>query len=148
MAVLRQRLAEIPGIRSVETNVVTGSVLVTFDPEQAQSLGFLAQVCEALDISPVDIDPSLLEAFRSGTTNESLISVEESGQEINWGLLVPSILATLGFWSLMKSPATGPTWYDYFWFAFGSYFMLNPDARTPKPTPLTPVQGDEGQDGH
>jgi len=142
MAALCQRVAGVPGILSAETNALTGSVLVLFDPEKAQSLEFLLAICEALEISPEDIDPGHLEALlQNGLTNElgGSASFGEVGQDINWRLVVPGILATLGCWSVLRSPATGPTWYDYLWFAFGSYFMLNPDARMPKEEPSTCV---------
>jgi hypothetical protein len=42
-------------------------------------------------------------------------------------VLVPLLLFGLGIRSLIKSEKLpAPTWYDFLWFALGTYFMLNP----------------------
>ena len=149
MSALQQPLAAIQGVRCVETSALTGSVLIAFDPAKAHSFEFLAQICEALDIAPADIDPNLLEALvQNPATTESatpirMPTLEGMSQTINLGLLVPGILTTFGIWSLLKSKAIGPAWYDYFWFAFGSYFMLNPEARAPKQAVSGPGQDND-----
>jgi hypothetical protein len=45
--------------------------------------------------------------------------------------VVPLVLFVLGLRGLMvEERMVFPSWYDYFWFAFGSFFMLNRDTQT------------------
>ena len=54
---------------------------------------------------------------------------------IDLGLLIPSTLVMLSLRSFLTTkPRPFPAWYDYLWFAFSSFFMLNPRHRESKPS--------------
>jgi hypothetical protein len=40
-------------------------------------------------------------------------------------ILVPAILVLLGVKKLVTDGKNSPTWYNYFWFAFGTFCTLN-----------------------
>lgn len=142
---LRQKLSRIRGISHVETNPVTGSVLIVYDPAYLESLEFQLSVASALGFSLADLNPEQLAGFYGEHTNGSnpgtttlAAGIHTVGGSLNSGVasltggvgdlraLIPLGLFLLGFRSLLLAEKIAfPAWYDYFWFALGSYFMLN-----------------------
>jgi hypothetical protein len=106
---IRARLAGLQGIRRVEANPLTGSLLVLYDPEEITSLagGFSTAL---------------------GALNARVGNVTGG---IDLRLLLPLTLFALGIRGLLvASKVPVPTWYDLLWFSFGTYFMLNrPESR-------------------
>ncbi len=129
---VRERLSGIPGIDRVEASPLTGTVLIEYDPELSESFDFYASVANAFGVSLAECSPdilSLLEgAHRNGASSRTRSAFLGSEQ---MRLLVPLALFALGVRSLLVSEKlTFPAWHDYFWFAFGSFFMLNRDTPT------------------
>lgn len=153
---VERTLTALQGIRHVETSTTTGSVLVVYEPLLLASLdsaavGRLLALAETLGLSfeAVDMDElqRWLHAVMHGTPSEMPTTLGSgmaaSGGSMNagvtevtggWGelrTLVPLTLAFLGLRSLLLTPQLPfPAWYDYLWFAFSTYMVLN----TPRPT--------------
>lgn len=143
---LRTQLAGIPGVRLVEVNPVTGSVLVLFEPPEgapADSIRFLSTAWPArfgkLDVQAVEaglggggngaggtpsMDRRIVDFF--GALNAG-VARTTSGVDLK--VLLPLVLFFLGLRSLLFSDKVPfPTWYDFFWFALSTFVMLNGSA--------------------
>jgi hypothetical protein len=145
---VEEHLARIPGVERVEANPATGSVLVVFAdrPETSEdSIRMLSDTWPAT-LTPLDLgtfDPG----HANGTTNgnghggpavdrrivELLGSVNAGVGRVTQGvdlkLLLPLGLFVLGLRSVLFSDKlASPAWYDFFWFALGTFMMLNPTA--------------------
>jgi hypothetical protein len=136
-------LRNVPGIRSVDANPLTGSLLLTYEEPALESMELPFAVTQALGISLNDLDPEELRRLMSHRGNGNkfpapsvLESVEAAFKGMNaairrtagadMGVLLPLALALLGVRSLVNSEKTAfPSWHDYLWFAFSTYFMLN-----------------------
>jgi hypothetical protein len=139
-------LAGVEGIRRVEVNLVTGSVLLLYDAEDVDLLtafislaGTLAPLLPELDMSDLqtwlnsssdDANGQLSVAERLsaffGTINDQ---VGKSTGSADLKLLLPLILFLLVVRGLLVAEkVTFPAWYDLLWFAFGTFFMLNPQS--------------------
>jgi hypothetical protein len=145
---IREQLAAVPGVKKVETNARAASVLILYDEAVLGSPeGFQAFVAPLValfpDVTPPDFDswrslssgggaasaaaPSVGEAIRSffGEVNAKIDQATVSSIDLK--VIVPLLLFGLGIRSLIKSEKLlSPAWYDFFWFALGTYFMLNP----------------------
>jgi hypothetical protein len=155
----REKLAGVPGIREVEANPLTGSVLVLFDlatmaAEAIEPLGavlaeFLPEV-EALSLisglAALAAAPDA-GAHPGGKLTGGLAALNAQVGRITGGLdlklLAPLALLFLGARGLLAAKKTTfPTWYDYLWFGFSSLVMLNRgwfegDKRELEPVPVT-----------
>lgn len=126
------RLAAVRGMHHVEARSLTGSVVVTFDPALLESLDIHFAVAKALGISPSDLNAEYLAKWQANESNGTPIFHENLGD--NWRLLVPFGLLALGVRGLLAAETlVFPQWYDYLWFAFGSYHALNPSETSPSP---------------
>jgi hypothetical protein len=140
---LEARLAEVPAIRSVEANPVTASVLVLYRVEHIATPDSLRMLSEALTPMFPGLDVTSLQAAGVPESNGSSHAPLPSGiagllGSVNTGvrratggvdlkLLVPLALFALGIRSLLVSDRLAfPVWYDFFWFAFGTFLALNP----------------------
>jgi hypothetical protein len=132
---LQQRLSTIPGIEEAHVNPQTGSVIAFFDPAALESVEFQLSVASALGISLADVGSDLLAAwtaqYRNGSTDHAdqlpLLGADSLRS------LVPLVLVLLGVRSLLVADKLlVPSWYDYFWFAFGSYSILSRDPSSPR----------------
>lgn len=140
---LREHLSSIPGVAHVEANPVTGSVLVVHTDREANAPELLHSLAEGL--APlVGVDPHRLQAHLSHDAhprgarpllhrdnvhgffrdlNASFKSVT-GGADLS--LLVPALLILLGFRRLIIDRGLHPPrWYDFMWFGFATYLMLN-----------------------
>jgi hypothetical protein len=123
---LQQELSSIEGMQEVQVNPLTGSVLAYFDPASLESVEFQLSIAGALGISLSEIDSDLLSGWTTQYRNGSATGAAETLGPVQLGMLVPFLLLLLGIRGLLFSEKLPfPTWYDYLWFAFGSYFMLN-----------------------
>jgi hypothetical protein len=140
---IENKLRMIPGIRSASASPVTGSLLLTFDEPAMDSMELPFAVAQVLGISLNDLDSEDLRVLLSyqgngnklpaGSTSEGLESMFRDmnaavrravGADL--GILFPLALAVLGVRSLLVSEKTVlPSWHDYLWFAFSTYFILN-----------------------
>jgi hypothetical protein len=119
----------------------------TLESLNAEAVSSLMILADALGLSLEDIDMDELQRWLHATQNgtrpgtpaalESGVgawfsSVQAGVVQTTSGLgdlrtLIPLTLCFLGFRSLLLTePLTFPSWYDYLWFAFGTYVALNP----------------------
>lgn len=126
---IESRLATVRGMHRVEASSLTGSVVATFNPALLESLDFHFAVAHALGISPSDLNPEYLGKWYAGESNGTHNPPAEILE--NWRTLVPVVLLALGVRGvLVADRVTLPQWYDYLWFAFGTYSALNPSTVT------------------
>ena len=118
----------------------------TLESLNAEAVSSLTALADALGLSLEDIDLDELQRWLHATRNgtrpgipgdlESGVgawfsSVQAGVAQTTSGLgdlrtLIPLTLCFLGFRSLLLTePLTFPSWYDYLWFAFGTYVALN-----------------------
>jgi hypothetical protein len=152
-AEVERTLAALEGVCHVETSTTTGSVLVLYEPRLLASLdleavGALRELAHMLGLSFEDGDRDLLRHWvhaaangtgpraetptTLGSTITGFFDAVNAGvtQITNgWGdlqTLVPLTLAFLGLRSLLLTDNLPfPTWYDYLWFAFSTFVVLN-----------------------
>jgi hypothetical protein len=148
---VKRTLTALQGIHHVETSTTTGSVLVLYEPHLLASLdleavGSLMELAHTLGLSFEDGDTDTLQHWlhtaMNGTRTETPTALESNITAFfdnvhagvtqltgGWGALrtlVPLTLVFLGLRSLLltENPPF-PTWYDYLWFAFSSFMVLN-----------------------
>ena len=140
---VRKKLAAVPGIKGVEANSATGSVLVHYDEvalQAAEALDPLAAVlgefCPELEaVSLVGSIASLAENLETGTGLRGGLTTGVKALNAKVGqltggldlkLLAPLTLFFLGVRGLLSGEKkVVPSWYDYFWFGFSTLVMLN-----------------------
>ena len=163
---IERTLTALQGIRHVEISTMTGSVLVLYEPRLPASLdleavGSLMELANTLGLSLEDVDMDVLQhwlhSVANGTRAETPTAVGNNitafFDDVNagvtqiargWGelrTLVPLTLAFLGLRSLLFTDNLPfPTWYDYLWFAFSSFVVLN--------VPLAPLETSERLEAH
>ncbi|MEW6380255.1 MAG: HMA2 domain-containing protein [bacterium] len=141
-AEIREKFSVIDGMKQVEANPVTGSILIHYDPgiiHSLHSLGSLWEVfseffpeltlpeCQTLFISRS-------EAFGQAVSSQDRIAgifgkfdttvKEASGLSLK--TIFPLALFILGVRQLLVSQDTPlPNWYDFLWFSFSAFFLLN-----------------------
>jgi hypothetical protein len=135
---------------------MTGSVLVLYEPCLLASLdleavGSLMELAHTLGLSFGDGDMDALQYWLHAAANDTRAEAPTAlGSNITtffdnvntgvtqmiggWGelrTLVPLTLAFLGLRSLLFTENLSfPTWYDYLWFAFGTFVVLNAPRAT------------------
>lgn len=140
---IEAKLRTVSGLHSAQANPVTGSLLLIYDERALESMELPFAVAHVLGISLNDLNPEDLRLLMShqGNGNKfhaSSISegLESTVREMNaavrrtvgadLGILLPLALAVLGIRSLVMSEKTLlPSWHDYLWFSFSTYFILN-----------------------
>ncbi|MDD3581731.1 MAG: hypothetical protein PHW74_12005 [Desulfobacca sp.] len=141
--VIHHRFATLPGVRRVEVNTRTGSLLVLFDPQEIISLESLQTLSEILPEVAPDLDVNQLADWLTDPTAnqgnnplarsivDGLGIVNSSVRNATGGLLDLKVLLplTLGFFGLrallIAEEVLWPTWFDLFWFSLGTFVMLN-----------------------
>jgi len=135
----RERLAKVPGIRQVETRPDTGSLLIHYDTEELFSLTSLEILSATLaEIFP-EIEVVTLAAWLASLAEDSgpvaqtdaAAGISGAFKAFNPGgidlkLLAPLALILFGaraFW--VSEKIAFPAWYDYLWFGFSTFVMLN-----------------------
>jgi len=119
----------------------------TLESLKAEAVSSLTVLTEALGLSLEDIDMDELQRWLHATRNGTypgtpgalgsgvgtlFSSVNAGVDQTTSGLgdlrtLIPLTLCFLGFRSLLLTEQLAfPSWYDYLWFAFGTYVALNP----------------------
>jgi hypothetical protein len=144
---IQQTLSALSGINEVKVNHITGSVLVLYDPgmtesiysilDMAEALGFLPegaenlkqQICSYIagDGSQISMTDGLKALF--GHMNAQIANL--TNRAVDLKALIPLSLFFLGLRSLIFTEQRPiPTWYDFFWFSFSTFFVLNPPNRS------------------
>ncbi len=127
---IESRLATVRGMHHIEASSLTGSVVATFDPTLLESLDFHFAVANALGIAASDLNPEYLAKWYTNESNGTPPLPQDIGE--NWRVLVPFALLALGVRGVWAAERLlFPQWYDYLWFAFGTYYTLNPSASSP-----------------
>jgi hypothetical protein len=154
---VQKQLATLPVVRHVEVNPVTGSVLVLYDPADSAAIAQLGRLMIPdldLDALPgpdglerangvVSASPAEAVAAFTRRLNERLEAA--TGGTVDLRFILPASLFAGGLLRLVASrKVPSPTWYDFLWFAFGTYFTLNrgQDPDTPA-EPAQPPDCDE-----
>ncbi len=134
------KLGGVPGIRGVEANALTGSVLIHYDQEQLMSLKSLTALSKTLAQLVPELDTTRLSAWLTAVTDGGGVESDQGPglltnitgpggqmtQGVNVHVLIPLTLFFLGLRSLWLAERIAfPAWYDYFWFAFSTLVMLN-----------------------
>ncbi|MGH7963687.1 MAG: HMA2 domain-containing protein [Candidatus Binatia bacterium] len=140
---IQRQLSAVQGIQRVETNPLTGSVLVLYDSEElvaSESLhalpDLLSRFFPGLDASELTVwmssprngaesGPPLAQSITTlfGTWNAQL---EQTTGGLDLKVFFPLTLFLLGIRGLFVSEkVVFPTWYDLLWFSFGTFVMLN-----------------------
>jgi hypothetical protein len=142
---IEQHLASLPGVYKVETHPRTGSVLILYDASSASTLAFHQGFAESLaalfpglereafeswqSFSNLDTTtlPPLAGGVRSFFSEFNAKLHQTTGGHADLKIVLPLSLFVLGVRSLVTTEKLiTPTWYDFLWFALGTYFMLNP----------------------
>jgi Heavy metal associated domain 2 len=139
-------LSGVEGMQRVEVNLITGSVLLLYNAEEMDPLtsfyslaGILAPLFPELHMSELQTwldssndetngQPSMAERLSTflGAINQQ---VGKSTGTVDLKLLFPLTLFLLGVRGILAAEKlTFPAWYDLLWFAFGTFFMLNPQS--------------------
>lgn len=139
------RLGRVPGIKRVEAKPLTGSVLIYYDAAALLAEGALAALTDGFSWLFPEMGAaamslgleSLIGHLASGekaspslNLTKSLGSLNAEVARITGGydlkLLIPMTLLFFGVRSLWASKKLAvPAWYDYLWFAFSSFALLN-----------------------
>jgi hypothetical protein len=142
---LQMRLATVHGIKQVEVNPRTGSVLMLYEAQNTASPDALDALAESLTTLFPGFDPKDAATWQPSSTNggspapflaggiSSFFGALNSGvQQVTGGnadlkIFLPLALFLFGARGLLVSEKlTFSTWYDLFWFSLGTFFMLNP----------------------
>jgi hypothetical protein len=142
---IQDRLGAVRGIRWVETNPRTGSVLILYGRSIGPTEESLHELTEALQPLFPGFDaeriPIVMAGRQTNGSNGSVrldrritgflgginAGVERATGGVDLRVLVPVALFALGIRSLMTTDQVRfPTWYDFIWFAFGTFLALNP----------------------
>ncbi len=148
----QEKLGQMPGIKKVETHPLTGSVLVYYDAAALLSDGALAALTDGFSELFPEIEASALTLGLDhlighlaaggapagagerpkGVTNliGTLGAINDKVAQVTGGLdlkfLIPMTLLFLGarsLWTAKKAPV--PAWYDFLWFGFSSFVLMN-----------------------
>jgi len=136
----QEKLGRVPGIERVEANPATGSLLILYDLAllaSVEALGPLGEIFAELfpAVALEELAAGLQELMEAGgaahTTGGLLGVFNTAGNpgltgNFNLNLLLPLTLLFLGGRSLFSSKEkVFPAWYDYLWFGFSTFVMLN-----------------------
>lgn len=140
---VQERIAPKAGIRKVEVNPATGSVLVFFDESIGlASLGSLQELFPSLSLTELQ---DRLTAFARGPTpradaaediaelfRRANAEVARVMDGLDLRVLVPLALIALAMLQLLSGKTAWPRWYDFLWFAFSSFLLLNRPGSSPE----------------
>jgi copper chaperone CopZ len=150
----QKKLSQVPGIKKVEAQPRTGSVLVHYDAAALLAEGTLAALTDGFSVLFPEIGAgaltmgldSLIGHLAAGGAPQSagvgeppraannligsLAAINAEVGRITGGLdlklLIPMTLVFFGVRSLWSAKQTAvPAWYDLFWFAFSTFVLLN-----------------------
>lgn len=139
---LRQRFATIDGVRRIEINPITGSVILHYDDDQMAPIDFLHALADAFRAAFPGLEARLehwLREERQSTRRGPLANritdfcatldagVERvAGEGINLRVLLPISFVVVGLGRMTLTKRTPvPNWYDFFWYAFNMFVTFN-----------------------
>ncbi|MGO8762117.1 MAG: HMA2 domain-containing protein [Desulfobaccales bacterium] len=135
----REKLAKVPGIRQVEAKSDTGSLLIHYDTEKLFALTSLEVLSTTLGEIFPEIEVVTLAAWLSSLAEDSGPAARTDAASgisgalagfnpgvLDLRLLIPFTLVLFGGRALLASEEViFPAWYDYLWFGFSTFVMLN-----------------------
>jgi hypothetical protein len=134
---------------------------MTYDPDDSASLAelgrrFLPELGSAALTSPPDqgddveaVTPSAVQAVL-GKLQAINANVRTTTGGLDLRILVPAMMVLMGVKTLVTDGKRTPAWYNYFWFAFGTFCTLNRRATTESSSPALatlPAAGNENGNG-
>jgi len=152
-AEVRNRLSTAKAVQRVEINTITGSVLLLYNPEEITIPGSLFSLSESFhsifpEINFEELKSCLISPTSPGALANSApanltsadpmtIKISELSRTVNERLkkagspdlkvLLPISLLALGIRGLLVAENVPfPAWYDFLWFSFSTFFILNP----------------------
>jgi hypothetical protein len=154
---VEQQVGSLQVVRRIEVSPITGSVLVIYDPDDSAAIAELGrQFLPGLDLATVATLPDLVPEVDAVTPSvveevmRNLRAINANVRAATGGLdlriLLPVTLILLGIKSLVTDRERSPGWYNYFWFAFGTFCTLNRRATSENQTPAVagmPAAGNE-----
>ena len=155
-SILGREVAEhiwtLAGVRWVETNASTGSLVVEYDPENPawrdqpdEMVGSLVPLLPELDVrtmadafTTAPGSTSLTASLRGERVHAFVRNVNERVSSATGGadlaLLVPATLVVLGLQGLFFAEKLRfPQWFDLLWFGLGTFMMFNVAAAARAP---------------
>jgi hypothetical protein len=134
---IEKQLAGLTVVRRVEVSHQTGSVLVIYDPADSAAIAELGRmIIPGLDLDGLSI-PEGSGPDDGSVTISPAVAVADFARQFNAKVeaatggadlrfLLPASLFVGGLFRLIASKKlTSPAWYDFLWFAFGTYCTLN-----------------------
>ena len=131
---LRRVLQSMPGVRLVEHNAFTGSVLIEYEPGQVEPDAILGKAAQAAGLDgvvdeaqlPRDPEkPAEVIGVAARVANEVVRAF--AGDRADLKLLVPAALAGAAVVSFFKRPVL-PRWDNLLWWSYSTFRDLNGDA--------------------
>jgi Heavy metal associated domain 2 len=140
------RIREEPGVSSATASVLTGSILVLYDPAETQILRLLRAIVltgglAGLEVDKRDVEASALPGDRVRGVLRSIDARIRAvaGGNADLRVAVPSTLAVLGLSKLLTGGVMpAPQWYDLLFWSFVTFSNLNP----------RPANGNAGHEGN
>jgi hypothetical protein len=133
-------------VRRVEANPVTGSILLVYDPDDSAAIAELGRLFlpelelgtladPPAPVSDVEtVTPSVVEeVVRNLRSMNAFLRMTSGGLDLR--VLLPATLVLLGIKALVTDRERTPAWYNYFWFAFGTFCTLNRRATSDNEAP-------------
>lgn len=109
-------MADCPGVRSVEINHLTGSVLMLHNAGPETIVEY-AGFCDFFRYSGSNIHQRVSEGFSDLDKNVRKIT----GGDLDLGTAVFLALAGAGIYQIARGNLGTPAWYTAFWYAFGVF---------------------------
>lgn len=141
---VEERLRLVPALREVTAVPLTGSVVVMYDPEAITAPASLLALSEAVtelfpgldltqlprllhpgELAPAGATSSLAQGLTSFFSRLNSQVSAATGGLLDLKVLLPLSLFGLGLRALLVNARLRPAWYDYFWFGFSIFVMLN-----------------------
>lgn len=130
-ASLRERLAQLPLVRDVEINPVTGSVLISHGLEVTpEAAAPMAEYAERSGLFRLSI-PAVGRSPVARTITDTFTSVDRRIQGFtNGDFDLPTVttlgLAGFGLFQIGKGNVVAPAWYVVFWYAMNIFMKAQP----------------------
>lgn len=119
---LENNLKEMPEIKTVRTNPLTGSVLLEGDFSEAAQLYdfFKTNTLFQLEIPKTDGTPLRQKVYQSFAASNGFVKDRSRG-ELDLPILIFLMLVGTGIYQLTRSEVRLPPWYTAFWYALGVF---------------------------
>ncbi|MER3424716.1 MAG: hypothetical protein C4293_17325 [Nitrospiraceae bacterium] len=143
---IEERFSSVPGIERVEANTTTGSLLVLYDQERIGGIDSLLALSETfrslfpdIDVHTEELQDLLWAQFGNGSKPRPSLGTDVSAYfaslnvhlaratgGLDFNIVLPVALFVLGIRGILLSEKIPfPAWYDFLWFSFATFHMLN-----------------------